>query len=212
MDGEAFGITVTARMRHADLLAAARRAGSQKALAEKLGVDQVAVSQWIGLKSRPMRCSRRTEESYDALAAKLYTETGKTMEELWPEWFSSDFLSLDKTAEITRDVAARDLLACGPTLQLPDPERAAIVKETITALTDTLTPRERFIVNARDGLNGNTPQTLEAIGCTLGLGRQRIKQIYDRAIRIMQRATWVLGVNHPDDEQPHPNDRHSKHR
>lgn len=52
-----------------------------------------------------------------------------------------------------------------------------------------LTEREKEIIVRRFGLNGNKPQTLEAIGTVFGLTRERIRQIESNAIKKMRART-----------------------
>jgi RNA polymerase primary sigma factor len=50
-------------------------------------------------------------------------------------------------------------------------------KEEINQLLSTLTHRERKIIELRFGLKGEQPRTLEEVGQTFGLTRERIRQI-----------------------------------
>ena len=49
--------------------------------------------------------------------------------------------------------------------------------ERVHVLLDRLNSRERMIVERRYGLRGDPPETLESIGCDLGLSRERIRQL-----------------------------------
>lgn len=60
------------------------------------------------------------------------------------------------------------------------PERPLIEKddrELISGLLEGMSERESLILRARFGLDGDEPQTLESIGKSLGLTRQRVRQI-----------------------------------
>jgi RNA polymerase primary sigma factor len=50
-------------------------------------------------------------------------------------------------------------------------------KEEINQLLSTLTHRERKIIELRFGLKGEQPRTLEEVGQTFSLTRERIRQI-----------------------------------
>jgi len=50
-----------------------------------------------------------------------------------------------------------------------------------------LTPRDRAILVARHGLDGEPPRTLQEIGRSLGLTRQAVQQAEARALRQLRR-------------------------
>lgn len=58
--------------------------------------------------------------------------------------------------------------------------------ETIEELLSTLSEREAYVIKNYIGLNGLKPLTFEEIGFNLGVTKQRIFQIYFKAIRKMQ--------------------------
>ena len=57
--------------------------------------------------------------------------------------------------------------------------RSAELEEALTHLK----PRMRLVVERRFGLNGQHPQTLEEVGQTLGITRERVRQLEARALR-----------------------------
>jgi RNA polymerase primary sigma factor len=59
--------------------------------------------------------------------------------------------------------------------------------ELTRALT-TLNPRMRLVLERRFGLAGGKPETLEEVGATLGITRERVRQLESRALREL-RAT-----------------------
>lgn len=58
-----------------------------------------------------------------------------------------------------------------------------ILKETLANLLDTLSPREKAIIERRFGFYGGIPMTLEQVGTSYNLTRERIRQIEAKAIR-----------------------------
>jgi RNA polymerase primary sigma factor len=52
----------------------------------------------------------------------------------------------------------------------------------------TLDRREREVVESRFGLTGERPRTLEEVGRTLGVTRERVRQLQDRATRKLRYA------------------------
>ena len=53
----------------------------------------------------------------------------------------------------------------------------------------SLKPREAEVVRLSFGLNGRTPMTLEEIANSLGLTRERIRQIREKALRGLRKKT-----------------------
>lgn len=62
------------------------------------------------------------------------------------------------------------------------------LKDEIEALVETLNERERMIINMRFGLNGYEPTTLREIGKIMGLSKERIRQIEDKALGQLQKV------------------------
>jgi len=58
-----------------------------------------------------------------------------------------------------------------------------LLTETITAALETLEPRDAKVLRLYFGLEGEREHTLEEIGNMLGVTRERIRQLRDRALR-----------------------------
>lgn len=58
----------------------------------------------------------------------------------------------------------------------------------LDGLLDLLDEREHKIIDARFGLNGNTPMTLEEVGREFGVTRERIRQLQNLALKKMRGA------------------------
>jgi RNA polymerase primary sigma factor len=61
------------------------------------------------------------------------------------------------------------------------------LKKQLSKMLDTLSPKERDVLELRFGLNGKAPLTLEAIGNKYNLTRERIRQIESKALKRIQR-------------------------
>ena len=67
-------------------------------------------------------------------------------------------------------------------------EQAAL-RQAMRACLSELDPREARILGAYFGLDDQDPKTLEQIGGMLGLTRERVRQLRDRALAKL-RARW----------------------
>src|SRR5437868_4829166 len=69
---------------------------------------------------------------------------------------------------------------------LPLPEEAAEVtlrKETLRKILGCLAPRERRVLELRYGLDGQQPRTLDEVGRTFNVTRERIRQIENQSLK-----------------------------
>jgi RNA polymerase primary sigma factor len=74
------------------------------------------------------------------------------------------------------------------------PEEAAhlaLRKETLWKLLAMLPPREQKVLELRYGLDGGHPRTLDEVGRTFNLTRERIRQIENRSLRRLERLAQV---------------------
>ena len=68
----------------------------------------------------------------------------------------------------------------------PLPEEAAEVtmrKEALRAILGTLSQRERRVLELRYGLDGEQPKTLDEVGRTFNVTRERIRQIENQCLK-----------------------------
>jgi RNA polymerase primary sigma factor len=68
---------------------------------------------------------------------------------------------------------------------IPDPEEeatASLLKAKLSRTLESLTPRERRIIELRFGLGNEYSRTLEEAGTELGLTKERIRQIEKEAL------------------------------
>jgi RNA polymerase primary sigma factor len=72
-------------------------------------------------------------------------------------------------------------------------------EETCRVLHEVLTERERLVVMLRCGFEGGVPESLPMIGRRLGVGRERVRQIEDTALRKLRQPAVVarLGAHGP---------------
>lgn len=66
--------------------------------------------------------------------------------------------------------------------------RDSDLREKVTDALSVLTERERKIILARYGLDGEEPPTLEVLGSKLGITRERTRQLQNNALAKLRRA------------------------
>lgn len=100
---------------------------------------------------------------------------------------------ISEDGEVTLGEVIRDVDGEDPTAQIVENDA---VKQVRAALHGPV-ERERTILLLRFGLNGEPPRTLEKIGERLGLTRERIRQVQNRALaklRHPSRASRLAGL------------------
>jgi RNA polymerase primary sigma factor len=70
---------------------------------------------------------------------------------------------------------------------LPEEEaEVAMRKEALRSILDTLSQRERRVLELRYGLDGEQPRTLDEVGRTFNVTRERIRQIENQSLKKLQ--------------------------
>ena len=72
---------------------------------------------------------------------------------------------------------------------IDDIDRKLLVAPINDILEETLTRRERTVIERRFGFGGTAPATLEVIGKDFGVSRDRIRQIESKALRKLRHPT-----------------------
>ncbi|TDS52723.1 sigma-70 family RNA polymerase sigma factor [Myroides indicus] len=102
---------------------------------------------------------------------------------------SGRHLSMDAPLVEGEDSNLYDVLRSG---ESPNPDRELIhesLKTEIERALETLTPREADVVRLYFGLGNQHPMTLEEIGETFDLTRERVRQIKEKAIRRLKHTS-----------------------
>jgi RNA polymerase primary sigma factor len=94
-----------------------------------------------------------------------------------------DPISLENPVGEEEDSKLGDFIEDETSLKPSDAANAAMLKEQLLAVIDTLTPREQKVVRLRYGLDDAHPRTLEEVGKEFNVTRERIRQIEAKALR-----------------------------
>jgi RNA polymerase primary sigma factor len=124
------------------------------------------------------------EPTIEELAEKLKVST-QEVEEL--QRLTDDTMSLDvPVGEGENELA--DMLEDE---RVVDPFTQTVVGMRQDAVTDalrTLSERSRLVIEMRYGLNGRQPQYLDEVGAVLGVTRERVRQLENRALQQLSEA------------------------
>jgi len=101
-------------------------------------------------------------------------------------------LSLDAPNNDTPDATSLlDILEDKDQPPLDEELKREMMNEYLHEAVESLNPREQEVINLYFGLNGDDPMTLEEIGVRLGLTKERIRQIRDKALNALQHPSRI---------------------
>jgi RNA polymerase primary sigma factor len=81
----------------------------------------------------------------------------------------------------------------------PDEVASATMRdETLLTIVRTLSSREQTVLERRFGLEGRHPQTLDQVGLSLGVSRERIRQIEAASLLKLHTLASAAKLDHPD--------------
>ncbi len=166
------------------LLTAMREAGyeSAAALSRAGGVSAHRIYDYLNLRIAPLRENGEWRACILAISKALRT----LPEDLFPATFLRRALATNK---VTREVSADELPALmgGVSSSIAyDPERSVAVDAALDALDAALAglrPREARMLRMYFGLNGEAPRTLEEIGRSFDVSKERVRQTVQLAQR-----------------------------
>lgn len=116
--------------------------------------------------------------------AELVLAPGLTLERVrHVERTLREFISLDLPIGEGEEDTLEEIV---PDESIPPPEKEALrelFREDLLEIVNRLPAREALILRRRYGLEGARPQTLAEIGKDLGITRERVRQLEQRALR-----------------------------
>jgi RNA polymerase primary sigma factor len=130
--------------------------------------------------------SRRLSQDFgrDPMPEEIATEMGVEVEKIYQiEKISQDTISLELPVGDDDDRSRLSDFIADDKIVSPDQEVAhSILTDQITEILDTLSEKERKILEMRHGLLDGTYHTLEEVGKEFGVTRERIRQIEAKAL------------------------------
>lgn len=179
-DGAGFGVLCEQRLIHADLRQWREQHGfTQHRLGQAIGVSGTVISHIETLRVYP------SEEVRQRLAALTGIDADRLFPPWLAEWIGGEPVERTTYHEVSfEDLGPRDRWETTYTLEDSDPALAwQGVREGVQRVLETLTPRERRVIEYRFGVNDAPRLTLAAIGQQFGISRERVRQIEARAFR-----------------------------
>lgn len=163
-----------------------RHALATQARTIRLPVQQLANRYTLGRASRRLAHTLGREPTEQELAQATGMSAQNISDLLR---VSTEPVSLETPRSSESEATIGDVIADTET-QSPNEQTSA--KESLVelrGLLDGLSPRERLVVELRFGLDGEDERTLEEIGRSLELTRERVRQICAEALDKLNRAT-----------------------
>lgn len=162
-----------------------------QALAEQSRVFRVPLNR-AGMMYRISRkkAALVQELGREPTAGEVARSLGMSVEEVKETMsIARSHLSLDAPMVPGEDSSLMD---CLPDLLSPGPEEQAFEKALVDALNTTLETveaREAAVIRRYFGLGDEVPRSLEAIGGELGITRERVRQIKEKALQRLRHAS-----------------------
>jgi len=169
------------------------RQAMSRALADQARTIRVPVHV-VELMNRVVRLQRRllqengVEPTPDDIARVLGVAVERVVEVLR---LAQEPVSLHAPVGEEDDVALGDLIEDADAVSPADSVAVVMLREHLDTLLSTLGEREKRVVQLRYGLTDGQPHTLEEIGRTFGVTRERIRQIEAKTLAKLRGHTYA---------------------
>ena len=156
-----------------------------RAIADQARTIRVPVHM-VEVINKATRCNRKLvqelgrEPTVEEIAAELNLPVEKIIE---ANRTAADTLSLDTPVGDEEDTSIGSFVEDDRTPGPADATSNALLAEALKEILDTLTEREADVLRMRFGMYDGRSHTLEEVGQSFGVTRERIRQIENKAIR-----------------------------
>lgn len=181
------------------LLSAIENAGypTQADFARATGLGTTDVNNLVAMR----RCPINHDGEFSDIAKTIMEALGASPSDLWTTEQLGMRLAKNSSDCLLTRFELQSALGVNPIdaveFQAPDDELFEKEKNKIIADTlDTLTDKEKQILEMRYGLKNNDEETLEKIGKKFGVSGERIKQIQQKALRKLRHPERSDALQH----------------
>jgi RNA polymerase sigma factor (sigma-70 family) len=167
------------------------RGMTQSDFARAIGEYTSRVGSWFNLKDFPRKKAME----------KVCNYMGMLPEDIFPEFIRNpDFLKLCKNTVTYHEVPIdflpftelKELAYTSPTQE--DDFNTLEKREVIQHVLKTLTPKEEKVIDLYYGISDGIERTFENIGIILGIGGERVGQIYTKAMRKLHHPSRLTAL------------------
>jgi RNA polymerase sigma-32 factor len=149
----------------------------------KMGTTQIQKKLFYKMgKIKGLAHAERREEKIEELAQELNVKSSD-IEEMQKRFAGRD-LSLNAKLDLNQDISFLDLLPdLSPDQEelLGDREEDGVLRDEVEGALEGLSERERFIIRHR--IMADEPMTLQELGDTFHISRERVRQVESEALR-----------------------------
>ena len=156
------------------------RSISDQARTIRIPVHMIESTNKINRTSRSMRLELGRDPTPEEIAGKLQMPVDKVQKVLK---IAREPVSLETPVGDEEDSSLKDYLQDKNAVLPVDAAINSNMRETISCILSTLTPREERVLRMRFGVGEKTDHTLEEVGQHLKVTRERIRQIEAKALR-----------------------------
>ena len=155
------------------------RAMADQARTIRIPVHMVEVINKLGRVQRQMLQDLGREPTPEELAKEMDLTVDKVLE---IQKYGREPISLDTPLGEEGDTHFGDLIEDSEAVVPVEAVSFALLQEQLGSVLETLTEREAGVVSLRFGLTDGQPKTLDEIGKTYGVTRERIRQIESKTM------------------------------
>jgi RNA polymerase primary sigma factor len=161
-----------------------------QSLAEQSRIVRIPPNR-VGTIHRIGKAQSRLEQKFNRLPnhQEIAKELGLNGEEIEETLrIGNRHMSLDAPVPNSVDSKLMDLFQDENQVSPEDEVVESSLQDAVRQTLDTLTPRERSIIEMYFGIGGETSYTLDEIGHHLNLTRERVRQVKERALRRLKNS------------------------